>query len=200
MARHGGTRAGRWPVQVRYDCGLTGEEYVTQQAWRHASLTRCPLHPKGGCGFARHGTYERLSPPGTLIARWYCPRGHRDCPLNSLRFREENLDRNLAPVEHVIDLAAARQLTPAQVALGQVLSRAIDIAVIPRTRRPQHLWEIVEALQVTFSDDEFETIDRLYPAGLAEGARYWRLRMTASQVRRYWQSSRIGGTVSYGGA
>ena len=70
MARHGSTRAGRWPVQLRFDCGLTGEEYVTQKAWRNASLPFCPLHPRGGCGYTRHGTYERLSPPGTLIARW----------------------------------------------------------------------------------------------------------------------------------
>jgi len=76
VARTATTVAGRLPVQVRFECGLTGEEYVTRQAWRHASLTNCPLHPKGGCGFARHGTYERLSPPGTRIARWYCPRGH----------------------------------------------------------------------------------------------------------------------------
>jgi hypothetical protein len=39
------------------------------------------LHPRGGCGFARHGTYERLSPPGTRIARWYCPQGHRTFSL-----------------------------------------------------------------------------------------------------------------------
>jgi len=64
-------------VQLRFECSLTGEEYVTQQAWRHASLVRCPMHPEGGCGFARHGTYARRSPPGTRIARWYCPRGHR---------------------------------------------------------------------------------------------------------------------------
>ena len=70
-----------WPVQLRFACDLTGEEYVTQKAWREATLGRCPLHPRGGCGFARHGTYERLSPPGTLIARWYCPQGHRTFSL-----------------------------------------------------------------------------------------------------------------------
>jgi hypothetical protein len=69
------------PVQLRFDCGLTGEEYVTQQAWRNASLPFCPLHPRGGCGYTRHGTYERLSPPGTLIARWYCPQGHSTISL-----------------------------------------------------------------------------------------------------------------------
>lgn len=30
------------------------------------------MHPQGGCGFARHGTYGRKSPPGARIARWYC--------------------------------------------------------------------------------------------------------------------------------
>jgi len=73
--------SGPVPVQLRFDCGLTGEEYVTQQAWRNASLPFCPLHPRGGCGYTRHGTYERLSPPGTRIARWYCPQGHTTISL-----------------------------------------------------------------------------------------------------------------------
>ena len=63
------------PVQLRFETGLTGADYVTREAWREARLSRCPLHPRGGCGFARHGTYERKTPAGTLIARWYCPQG-----------------------------------------------------------------------------------------------------------------------------
>ena len=31
--------------------------------------------------FARHGTYARVDPPGTRIARWYCPQGHRTFSL-----------------------------------------------------------------------------------------------------------------------
>jgi len=69
------------PVQLRFETGLTGAEYVTREAWREARLSRCPLHSRGGCGFARHGTYERKSPAGTLIARWYCPQGHRTFSL-----------------------------------------------------------------------------------------------------------------------
>lgn len=64
------------PVQLRFDTGLSGAEYVTREVWRLATLPQCPLHPRGGCGFARHGCYERKSPPGTLVARWYCPLGH----------------------------------------------------------------------------------------------------------------------------
>jgi hypothetical protein len=89
-------------VQLRFECSLTGGEYVNQRAWREASLPRCPLHPKGGCGFARHGTYKRISPPGTLIARWYCPQGHRTFSLlpDCLAAR---LTGTLAEVESVVE-------------------------------------------------------------------------------------------------
>jgi len=69
------------PVQLRYETGLTGADYVTREGWREARLARCPLHSRGGCGFARHGTYARKWPRGTLIARWYCPQGHRTFSL-----------------------------------------------------------------------------------------------------------------------
>lgn len=64
------------PVQLRFDTGLAGAEYVTRELWRLATLPHCPLHPRQRCGFTRHGTYSRKSPQGTLIARWYCRLGH----------------------------------------------------------------------------------------------------------------------------
>ncbi len=73
MARHGKPRAGRWPVQLRFAThGTTGEEYVSSSLWQRARLLCCPVHRQGGCGFAAHGTYERVNPPGTRIRRWYC--------------------------------------------------------------------------------------------------------------------------------
>lgn len=68
-------------MQLRFKTELTGADYVTREGWRLASLAHCPLHRRGGCGFARHGTYPRVSPPGTRIARWYCPQGHRTFSL-----------------------------------------------------------------------------------------------------------------------
>jgi hypothetical protein len=62
-------------VQLRHPTKLTSEEYVTQKAWRQASLESCPCHPGGGCGFSRHGTYARTEPSGMRIARWYCRDG-----------------------------------------------------------------------------------------------------------------------------
>ena len=68
-------------MQLRYQTGLTGEQYVSAEAWREATLAPCPNHPDGGCSFARHGTYERRTPAGTLIARWYCPESHQTFSL-----------------------------------------------------------------------------------------------------------------------
>ena len=90
------------PVQLRLASELTSEEYVSQKAWRKASLDRCPLHPSGGCGLRRHGTYKRAEPPGTRIARWYCRPGRTtigllpDCLAS-------HLPGALAEVEALVD-------------------------------------------------------------------------------------------------
>jgi len=104
VARHGRPRAGRWPVQLRLATGSTSKEYVTHQAWRDATLERCPLHPAGGCSFARHGTYERVNPPGTRIPRWYCPEGHCTFSLLADCFAAR-LSGSLQEVEQVVFVA-----------------------------------------------------------------------------------------------
>jgi hypothetical protein len=100
-------------VQIRFECNLTGEEYVNQKAWCNASLPHCPLHPEGGCGFTRHGTYKRLSPSGTCIARWYCRRGH--CTFSLLPdCLAARLPGTLAEVEEVVGVVEqARSLEAA---------------------------------------------------------------------------------------
>jgi hypothetical protein len=68
-------------MQILYETGLTAKEYIEQRAWEQATLDRCPFHPKGGCSFAKHGTYSRKFPEFFLIARWYCPEAHRSVSL-----------------------------------------------------------------------------------------------------------------------
>lgn len=89
------------PVQLRFETGLTGADYVTREAWREARLSRCPLHARGGCGFSSHGAYERKCPAGTLIARWDCPQGHRTFSLlpDHLAAR---FPGTLSEIEHVV--------------------------------------------------------------------------------------------------
>lgn len=106
-ARAGDIPAGPVPVQLRFDTGLAGDEYVTRELWRSAVLAHCPLHPEGGCGFAGHGLYERKTPAGTFIARWYCPRGHRTFSLlpDHLAAR---FPGTLAEIERVVEAADTR--------------------------------------------------------------------------------------------
>lgn len=115
-------------MQLRFQSGHTSSDYVSLQGWRSARLARCPLHPKGGCGFARHGTYPRKDPPGTRIARWYCRQGHRTFSLlpDHLAAR---FPGTLAQIEEVVAVveasasleAAANALRPDDVSLATAL-------------------------------------------------------------------------------
>ena len=96
------TPCGPWPVQLRWKLGLTSEEYVNQQAWHSARLNRCPLHPKGGCGFHRLGTYGRVEPAGARVPRWYCPKGKQTFSLLADCFAAR-LPGSLRDIEVVVD-------------------------------------------------------------------------------------------------
>jgi len=104
-------------LQVRFATGLTSEEYVTQAGWLTASLERCPFHPQGGCGFARHTPYERVSPPGCLIARWYCRAAHATISLLP-DFLCSRLPGTLAEVEAAV---AAVELFPSLEAASEAV-------------------------------------------------------------------------------
>ena len=100
-------------MQLRYETGLTGEQYVKAEAWRAARLERCPNHPHGGCSFARHGTYTRKTPRGTQIARWYCRDSHTtfsllpDCLAARLPGELDEVEAVVAHAEQAPSLAAA---------------------------------------------------------------------------------------------
>lgn len=110
---------GPWPVLLRFQTGLTSEEYVSREVWREASLPYCPNHRQGGCSLARHGTYERKTPPGTRIARWYCRESHTtfnllpDCLAARLPGTLQALEDAVVEAEQSVSLeAAATALRP----------------------------------------------------------------------------------------
>jgi len=101
------------PVQLRDPSALTSESYVAQRAWQLASLARCPRHPSGGCGFARHGTYRRTTPAGMWITRYYCPTAHEtfsllpDCLASRFPGDLDDLERVVAQVDAAPSIEAA---------------------------------------------------------------------------------------------
>ncbi len=88
------------------------------------------------------------------------------------RFMGENFARNLALVDKVRELAAAKGCTPAQLALAWVLRRGEHIVPIPGTRRRRNLDDNLGALAVEFRAEELAAIEAVFPAGSAAGARY----------------------------
>jgi hypothetical protein len=102
----------------------TVEAYIANEEWRDACLPRCPLHPSGGCSFARHGSYARLNPPGVRVARWYCPEGHQTFSLLP-DFLAAKLPGLLESIEDVVTTAfSAKSMEAAADAL-----RGFDVSL-----------------------------------------------------------------------
>jgi len=90
----------------------------------------------------------------------------------SPRFQGDNFARNLALVERVRALAAAKDCTPAQLALAWVLAQGDGIVPIPGTKRRRYLEENLGALAVSLTRDELVRLDEISPRGAAAGERY----------------------------
>jgi aryl-alcohol dehydrogenase-like predicted oxidoreductase len=88
------------------------------------------------------------------------------------RFAGENLERNLALVDAVREIAAELDVTPAQLSLAWLLARRDDIIPIPGTKRVRYLEENVGATGVELSADVIERLDAATPKDAVAGARY----------------------------
>ncbi len=95
------------------------------------------------------------------------------------RFQGENFQRNLTLVDRIKEMAAAKQCTPAQIALAWVLAQGEDIVPIPGTKRRKYLEENVAALGITLSADDLRRIEEMAPRGVAAGTRYSEAGMAA---------------------
>ncbi len=95
-----------------------------------------------------------------------------DYRRSSPRFQGENFARNLALVAQVNAIAAARGISPGQLALAWVLAQGEDLVPIPGTKRLAYLEENLDALDVVLDADELARIDAVFPVDVAAGARY----------------------------
>ena len=89
------------------------------------------------------------------------------------RFDPQNLLRNVSLLREVEQVAAARGISPSQVALAWLLSRRAWIVPIPGTTRVRHLDENVAAAGVRLSKSDLARLEGLLPkGGAASGAPY----------------------------
>jgi aryl-alcohol dehydrogenase-like predicted oxidoreductase len=88
------------------------------------------------------------------------------------RFQGANLGTNLKLVQKIVEIAAQKECTPAQLALAWLLAQGEDIIPIPGTRRRERLEENLAAIDIDLSEDELLRIDEAMPPGVAAGTRY----------------------------
>ncbi|MFE9576413.1 aldo/keto reductase [Nocardia sp. NPDC006044] len=88
------------------------------------------------------------------------------------RFADGNLERNLAIVAKLNELAEAKGVTAGQLALAWVQHRGDDVVPIPGTRRKQYLEENLAALAIELSADDLAAIEAAAPREQIAGTRY----------------------------
>jgi aryl-alcohol dehydrogenase-like predicted oxidoreductase len=123
-----------------------------------------------GVGITAYGVLSR----GLISGHWSRERvpEQGDFRAMSPRFQGENLQHNLDLVERLQEIATARGMTVAQVAIAWVLSRGEDIVPLVGARRRDRLDEARAALEVELSDEDLAAIERAVPADAAAGERY----------------------------
>ena len=95
-----------------------------------------------------------------------------DFRAHAPRWQGENLQRNLALVAALADLAAEKGATPAQLAIAWALSRGRDIIPLVGARRRERLIEALGAVTLTLSADDLARIEHAVPVTAVAGTRY----------------------------
>jgi aryl-alcohol dehydrogenase-like predicted oxidoreductase len=88
------------------------------------------------------------------------------------RFNEENRKANQKLVDLLSTIAASKEATPAQIALGWLLAQKPWIVPIPGTTRLHRLTENIGGAAVDLSVDDVKEIDAAFAATDVQGDRY----------------------------
>jgi aryl-alcohol dehydrogenase-like predicted oxidoreductase len=123
-----------------------------------------------GIGVTVYGVLSR----GLISGHWSQNRqlAPTDYRAHAPRFSEENVERNLSLVEALRNIARAKGVTVAQLAIAWVLSRGDDVVPLIGARTRKRLEEALGALDVELSDDDLAAIARAVPPDAAAGDRY----------------------------
>jgi aryl-alcohol dehydrogenase-like predicted oxidoreductase len=146
-------------VQIEYSLLSRGIERAILPACREL-----------GVGVTAYGVLSR----GLLSGHWSAQRqlSAGDFRAHAPRFSGDNLERNLALVESLRAIAARRGVPVAQLAIGWVLSRGVDIVPLVGARRRDALAEALGASALTLTADDLRDIEAAIPADAAAGERY----------------------------
>ena len=98
--------------------------------------------------------------------------GDQDYRGRHPRFQGDNFKRNLDLVNALETIAAAKGITPAQLALAWLLHQGVDIVPIPGTRHRKRLEDNCAAVDVELTAEELAHIEAVAQPGAFAGERY----------------------------
>jgi aryl-alcohol dehydrogenase-like predicted oxidoreductase len=136
--------------------------------WARQIERQCgPVARELGVGLVAYAPLARGFFAGAVTSRSAFAGG--DLRASDPRFAAENLATNLRLLEVVRDVAAAKQATPAQIALAWLRAQGDDVVPIPGTEQRVWLEENVGALRIRFTAEELAVLDAAFPEGVAAG-------------------------------
>jgi aryl-alcohol dehydrogenase-like predicted oxidoreductase len=152
-------------------CDLQIEYSLISRGIEDAILPACR---ELGIGVTAYGVLSR----GLISGHWRKDAaGKGDFRAYSPRFQPGNVDRNLALVESLRELAATRGASVAQIAIAWVAAQGSDIVPLVGARRRDRLAEALGALDIVLTADDLAAIERGVPKGAAAGERYGEAQM-----------------------
>lgn len=138
--------------------------------WREPEASVLPACRALGIGFVPFSPLGRGFLSGTVTATDKL--SNDDMRRTLPRFQGDNLDRNLALVASLEQLAAAKKCSPSQLALAWLLAQGQDIVPIPGTKRRTYLESNAAAASIQLTDGDLKTLDNLFQPDAAAGDRY----------------------------
>ncbi|MCK3777524.1 aldo/keto reductase [Ensifer sesbaniae] len=122
-----------------------------------------------GIGVTAYGVLSR----GLISGHWQKGAvGKGDFRAMSPRFQEGNIDKNLALVEALRQIADSKGVSVAQIAIAWVAAQGQDIVPLIGARRRDRLAEALASRDITLSSGDLAAIEKAVPKDAAAGARY----------------------------
>jgi aryl-alcohol dehydrogenase-like predicted oxidoreductase len=127
-----------------------------------------------GIGITAYGVLSR----GLISGHWRKGgESQGDFRSHSPRFQDGNVEKNLALVEALRNLAQTKGVSVAQIAIAWVAAQGDDIVPLIGARRRDRLAEALGALDLRLTKDDLAAIERIVPKGAAAGDRYPKAQM-----------------------
>jgi aryl-alcohol dehydrogenase-like predicted oxidoreductase len=122
-----------------------------------------------GIGVTAYGVLSR----GLISGHWRKEGlNASDWRAHSPRFSGENVDKNLALVERLREVAKTKGASVAQLAIAWAAARGDDIVPLVGARRRDSLNEALGALDIALTARDLVDIEKAVPRGAAAGDRY----------------------------